>query len=995
MYAIFDDFQAFNASCRWIGEWTFYHKETVMLFRYYWRRIGAIIYVSLSIVTPWARSLAKPKTYFENTVYALQFHIPTTSLSQAASRNELQEVMRLIDQGQSVSERDSYGYTALHYAAEYNCIDVARCLINHGALVNDDTNDSGPKPLHVAALKGHTEMISFLIQSGARSFLLDGVGYEPIHLAARSGNRQAVEVLLQAGASVDVQDDNDEGLMPMHCAAESGSVAVMDYLHTEGADVMENTPDHEQPIHRAAAQNRQAAIEWLLQREVPVDTRDGNGATPLHRAAQYGAREAVVTLLNHGASMNTTDVSENLPIAYAAHEGYIDIVNLLIQAGFSVNARCCAEYTLMEIAIQIGNKELVEWLAAHGASLAITYADGHSPLSLACKYGHLEIVKWIRAQHETLFNNLRRRAAEIMLDVAAGGHLAVFIYLHEHGFPVNSGSSDYAVKPIHQAAKGGHLELVRWLTDHDVSLETQDRDNLSAVHYAAEGGNTQMLEFILTKAPHLINQDDSTGWTPILHAAYGGSIAAFENLIKVGANSSACAEDGAAVLHCAARGGHVALIEHLLLAGHEINQQTIDRQTPLDIAKSEAHDEAIVVLERHGAKSGCKLPRYSKEQLSDVRSTGLTSNTTILQNRPEIREHLSALRFCRERIESLSSFYLHPQLHLRQQLQLISSPTQKACVEILNNKNISEWESSSVQGVRWLGLTGAQINTLDEGGAGLLHYAAAKGNPEMILLLSSRWAQIHKRDRYGLQPIHWAAALSEIAAIVTLLELEADINAESTNGLLPVHMAAFEGNDSVLRFLIEMGALLEAGDRALSPIECALLGLMEQPENNNVENFESCIRLLLAKQTIPPEMHGDLLVLAVRTGSTSVLKLLLLGNCSVNALSRQGMTALRAAVYTGNSDMVKFLLNSGANVSVDIVREMTQQSIHNDIRVLLEINDSSDQSNEFITYRENASTDCHTGVFTARRTEGEGNDFALSSNNSTNLHPPQQFERFS
>ncbi|EAY20762.1 hypothetical protein TVAG_391460 [Trichomonas vaginalis G3] len=66
----------------------------------------------------------------------------------------------------NVNEKDEYGKTALHYAAENNSKETAEFLISHGADINEENND-GKTALHCAAENNSEETAEFLISHGA------------------------------------------------------------------------------------------------------------------------------------------------------------------------------------------------------------------------------------------------------------------------------------------------------------------------------------------------------------------------------------------------------------------------------------------------------------------------------------------------------------------------------------------------------------------------------------------------------------------------------------------------------------------------------------------------------------------------------------------------------------------------------------------------------------------------------------------------------------
>jgi ankyrin repeat protein len=69
----------------------------------------------------------------------------------------------------------------------------------------DTRNRFGWTPLMLAALEGHTPIISYLISAGADVNATNDYGVSPLAYAALKGHCKALDALLAAGARVDVR----------------------------------------------------------------------------------------------------------------------------------------------------------------------------------------------------------------------------------------------------------------------------------------------------------------------------------------------------------------------------------------------------------------------------------------------------------------------------------------------------------------------------------------------------------------------------------------------------------------------------------------------------------------------------------------------------------------------------------------------------------------------------------------------------------------------
>lgn len=100
---------------------------------------------------------------------------------------------------------------------------------------------SGGTALHLAAARGHAQLVPLLVGAGADVDALDTRGTTPLYAAAARGDLAAVRALLDAGASAGGPADAWPfmGMRPLHEAASSGSAEVVRALLDAGADPLE------------------------------------------------------------------------------------------------------------------------------------------------------------------------------------------------------------------------------------------------------------------------------------------------------------------------------------------------------------------------------------------------------------------------------------------------------------------------------------------------------------------------------------------------------------------------------------------------------------------------------------------------------------------------------------------------------------------------------------------------------------------------------------
>ena len=74
-------------------------------------------------------------------------------------------------------------------------------------------NESGLTPLHLAAWKGHADVVKFLLDQGADPNVVENSGDTPLHYAASWGFVDCARLLLSRGAEVNMR--NRDGQTPL------------------------------------------------------------------------------------------------------------------------------------------------------------------------------------------------------------------------------------------------------------------------------------------------------------------------------------------------------------------------------------------------------------------------------------------------------------------------------------------------------------------------------------------------------------------------------------------------------------------------------------------------------------------------------------------------------------------------------------------------------------------------------------------------------------
>lgn len=141
--------------------------------------------------------------------------------------------------------------------------------------------------------------VQSLLQRGFDPNTVNPSGVSGLMLAVREPSLKVAELL--AGwpkVKVEVRNDKDESVLML--AALKGYLPLVKKLVENDADV--NKPGWT-PLHYAASTGQVQVIEFLLEQSAYIDAESPNGTTPLMMAAMYGSPEAVKVLIQAGADL--------------------------------------------------------------------------------------------------------------------------------------------------------------------------------------------------------------------------------------------------------------------------------------------------------------------------------------------------------------------------------------------------------------------------------------------------------------------------------------------------------------------------------------------------------------------------------------------------------------------------------------------------------------------------------------------------------------------
>ena len=186
---------------------------------------------------------------------------------------------------------------------------------------------------------------------------------------------------------------------------------------------------------------------------------------------------------------------------------------------------------------------------------------------------------------------------------------------------------------------------------------------------------------------------------------------------------------------------------------------------------------------------------------------------------------------------------------------------------------------------------------------------------------------VNIRNMAGWSLLHFAAEYNDYAAVKFLLKEGGDINAQENDGWTPLHFASFHQHYKIVDLLLEHNAdpsiinIHSAGPASFLRNKNVAYheklihaGMLMSMNRNNAETPSELLNLVL--QGGDPEFKNvvgwSAIHFAANHGESNIVKELLNNGANINSIEHDGWTALMFAVSMGHTTVVEVILNHGA-----------------------------------------------------------------------------------
>lgn len=314
-------------------------------------------------------------------------------------------IQLLIDEGANVDQKDSWGRTALFYAASYGSLESIRLLHENNAN-HHEASIFGRTPLQTAIVFSQEEAAMLLLNLGADPTSRDNEGWNALHHAVSVGFGSLVGQLLdrrrnvnkvpetglpishkmdlESDEVVDINARTNHGMTALHVAVLGGHHHVVKLLLKYNADLEIARYDGSTPLYTATQYRDEAMVKLLLNAGAKANVLAKGGWTPLHQAASSGlGNETLQLLLDSGAEVNALDEAGWTPLHFAIFQKRKYTSIQLLDAGADPNLSGDFNQTALHVTVYRNWTRMIDPLLSYGADPLLIDGFGRSCMDWA------------------------------------------------------------------------------------------------------------------------------------------------------------------------------------------------------------------------------------------------------------------------------------------------------------------------------------------------------------------------------------------------------------------------------------------------------------------------------------------------------------------------------------------------------------------------------------------------------------------------------------
>lgn len=836
----------------------------------------------------------------------------------------------------------------------------------------NEADADGNTPLHVAAEKGETDLITRFVLVGANTELKNYNGDTPLHVAIKTGNIEAAKILSAIGGNLFARDGNGTTAIDMGFATNEIYYDI--FITAKSGEIRD--ANGQSIVHYFVRTGNEKAIAQCVKKNIPLSVMDNDGKMPLdiafdtmeeNKNSVYIAAE----LIKGGAELVTSDYQyfqtavlyRNMdnrtddgqtPLHESAIGGHTNVARYLLENSARTDMQDIAGTTALHEAVRYGRLKIAQMLLAQGASVNAEDNLGKTPAMLIMPVDvrdelyDLLISYKADLRHKDMFGDTVLHTAEM-----AAYPTSTIDKLVHGGALINERNKEGS-SPLVLAIEHCNSEHVAYYAENGADIHSSDKNGVTPLELGF-GASDEIFESLVYSGN--IMSRDSNGNTP-LHIAIieNAPIPKTQYLMSLMADVNTRNSSGDSALYLAVQENKRQIGELLLAKNADIFSVNTQNSSPLRLALQAGEPIMSWFINSQTIRatdgSGNTPLHYAAEW-------GMTDSVIALLKKGASTDAANAsgetaiFSAVKSDNEKLLNYMAIGGCSIFARDNMGSTPLHHAV----------RWNASNA--AEYLVANGLDINAQNLSGKSALAESVMGSNIAMANMLLTNGADVNVSDNSGRTILMDAIKANSPETVALLINHGANPQIQEINGRNAYHEAAAIGNVETIALIRKAGGNPLSRDKnGVTPFALVL-----------DKNAKTILAVLGNDKTAVDSDGNTPAHIAVKANAQPrVIELLAKNNFPIDARNASGATPLSIAVASGKKNAVSVLLENGANPFITIDKYGTNATTialsNNDKGILAEMakyagNKSDTQGNTLLHYAARMSSPATIGTLLA------------------------------
>ena len=342
---------------------------------------------------------------------------------------------------------------------------------------------------------------------------------------------------------------------PLIYACEYNAMDIVKLLVESGCDIHQQNINGYSAVDIACINGYTPLFLYLvdcgasLKRHDPLEKK-----SLLIMACQFGALEMVEYLLNKysefyitNKNIDVIDSRKRTALMYACQRGHYDIVNCLIQHKANINIVSQYSGNALGYACEVGNSQIVKLLLDSGSDIDIPGKFGETEFIKGCKSNFMALVKYL-IEYKADINIQDRRGYTGLMRACENKNLEMILFLVEQGANIHL-CNDYGYNAFIMLCDDyRNIKIIKRFIQKGINMHHRTKkDGITALIMACDHEQYELAKYLIRKGSS-VNEYDWKRRTPLMKSIMKGNFKFSKYLIENGANCFCYDKDGQSIL---------------------------------------------------------------------------------------------------------------------------------------------------------------------------------------------------------------------------------------------------------------------------------------------------------------------------------------------------------------------------------------------------------------------------------------------------------------